>query len=100
MFGNYLEQLQLMKMKMEEVKEKLETISVIGEAAGGDVKVTMNGNRKVKAVTIAPALQFSSPEELEEQLCVALNRAIEKAEQVNQEETSKVASGMLPPGML
>lgn len=100
MFGNFMEQVQMMKMKMEEVKEKLETVSVTGEAAGGDVKVTMNGNKKVKSVTIAPALQFSSHEELEEQLCVALNRAIEKAEQLHQEETSKVASGILPPGMI
>ena len=47
-----MEQLQIMKMKMEEVKEKLESVSVTGDAAGGDVKVVMNGNKKVKSVTI------------------------------------------------
>lgn len=93
-----MEQLQIMKMKMEEAKEKMDNLSVTGEAAGGDVKVVVNGNKKVKSIRIAPALQFSSSEELEEQLCVAFNRAIEQAEELYEKEMKGMASGMLPPG--
>jgi nucleoid-associated protein EbfC len=99
MMPNFMEQLQLMKMKMEEAKEKLDTVFVSGEAAGGDLKVTMNGNKKVKSVYIAPALQFSSSEELEEQLCVAFNRAMEQADLVHEKEMKGMASGILPPGL-
>ena len=45
-------------------------------------------------------MQFGDKEELEEQICVALNRAVEKAEQVHENEMKAVAGGMLPPGMI
>jgi nucleoid-associated protein EbfC len=99
MLGNMMEQLQMMKLRMEELKEKLEMMTVTAESAGGDIKVTANGNKKIKSVKISPELQFSDPEELEEQLCVAINRAIEKAEQLHENEMKGVANGMLPPGM-
>ena len=100
MFGNMMEQLQMMKMKMEEIKNNLETKSITAEAAGGDIQVTINGNKKFKSIQISSALQFGDKEELEEQLCVALNRAMEKAEQVYENEMKAVAGGMLPPGMI
>ena len=100
MFGNMMEKLQMMKMKMEEVKENLESKIITEEAAGGDIRISINGNKKVKSVYIASSLQFGDKEELEEQLCVALNRAIEKAEQAYEHEMKQVAGGMLPPGMI
>ncbi|MFN6037679.1 MAG: YbaB/EbfC family nucleoid-associated protein [Bacteroidota bacterium] len=100
MFGNMMEQLQMMKMKMEEIKNNLETKLITAEAAGGDIQVTINGNKKFKSIQISSALQSGDKEELEEQLCVALNRAIEKAEQVYENEMKAVAGGMLPPGMI
>lgn len=100
MFGNLMEQFQMMKLKMEEVKENLETMKVSAEAAGGQIKVTANGNKKITAISISSEMQFGDPEELEEQLCVAINRALEKAETLYQSEMQKVASGMLPPGMI
>ena len=45
---------------------------------------------------IAPALQHGDKQELEEQLVVALNKAIKEADKVNEEEMKKAASGMLP----
>ena len=90
----------MMKMKMEEIKENLETKIISADAAGGDVRVTINGNKKIKSVTISPSIQFADKEELEEQLCVAINRAIEKAEKMHENEMKAVAGGMLPPGMM
>jgi DNA-binding YbaB/EbfC family protein len=100
MFGNMLEQIQMMKMKMEEVKESLELKQITTEAAGGDIKVVINGNKKIKSISISPSLQFGDKEELEEQLTVAMNRAIEMAEQLYENEMKSVAGGMLPPGMI
>lgn len=94
-----MEQLQMMKLRMEELKEELDHKTVVGEAAGGDIKVTATGNKKIKSIKITPELQFADPEELEEQLTVAINRAIEKAEELYQNEMKNMAGGMLPPGM-
>ena len=100
MFGNMMEQLQMMKIKMEEVKASLESKQITTEAAGGDIKIVISGNKKIKSIIISPSLQFGDKDELEEQLTVAINRAIEKAEELYDNEMKSFAGGMLPPGMI
>lgn len=96
MFGNMMEQLQQMKQKMEESKQKLDRIYVDGHAGNGKVKISMNGNRVVKGVSIDPSLQQSDREELEDLLILAFNHALEQAEKVNEAEMQNTAKGMLP----
>jgi nucleoid-associated protein EbfC len=96
MFGDMMEQL---KQRMAEVKEKLETMTVTASSAGGAIKVTANGNRKIKSITISKEIQHADSEELEEQLTVAINRALEQSEALNESQMKDAASGMLPPGM-
>lgn len=88
--------LQEMKQKAEESKAKLDATLLTVEGAGGDIKLTITGNREIKTLHIAPGLQHTSNEELTEQLLVTLNKAIEKANAVNEEEMKKAASGILP----
>ena len=90
---------QEMQQKMNEVKSKLDTMVATVEAAGGDIKIIVNGNRKVLSININPALQHGDREELEEQLVVAMNRSIEKAEELNENEMKNAANGMLPGGL-
>ena len=94
--GDMMGKLQEMKQKAEESKAKLDATLLTVEGAGGDIKLTITGNREIKALHIAPGLQHTSNEELTEQLLVTLNKAIEKANAVNEEEMKKAASGILP----
>lgn len=94
--GDMMGKLQEMKQKAEESKLKLDNTTLEVEGASGDIKIVITGNRKIVSLTIAPALQHSGKEELEEQLLVTLNKAIEKADKVNEEEMKKAASGLLP----
>jgi nucleoid-associated protein EbfC len=96
MFGNMMEQLQQMKQKMEESKQRLEKISVEGIASSGKVKITMNGNRKVTAVDISASLQETEKEELEDLLIIAINNALEQVEKVNEAEMQSTAMGIMP----
>lgn len=99
MFDKYkdmLGQLQIMQQKVEEVKTALDTLTVSESGAGGDIKITMTGNRKLLSLTIDPALQHGDREELEEQLTVTINRAIAKADALNESEMKKAAGGMMP----
>ena len=94
--GDMMGKLQEMKQRAEEVKSKLETTVLETEGAGGDIKVTITGSRKLKSLHIAPSLQHGNKEELEDQLLVTLNRAIEKADKLNEDEMKKAAGGLLP----
>ncbi len=82
--------------KMEEVKNRLETITLIGESGNGEVRVMCNGNRRVKNIHINHTLfKTADSEQIEELIVVATNRALEQADRVNEAEMQSAAMGML-----
>ena len=92
--------LQEAQQKMEEVKTKLDGITVIGEAQG--IKVIVNGNKVVTNVDIPQMiLDEGDKEQIEDLLLLALNRGLESADKVSQAEGSSAMKGMLPniPGL-
>jgi len=95
-FGDMMGKLQEMKQRADETKAQLDDTIIKHEGAGGDIKIEITGNRRIKNLQIAPALQHGDKEELEEQLTVALNKAIEAADKLNEEEMKKAAGGLLP----
>lgn len=81
MFDKLLEAQQ----KANEIKKRLDTISVTGEAEGGLIKVIANGNKHITEIIIDPDFfKSADKEELEELLMVAINKAVEQAEQASQ----------------
>lgn len=97
MFGGMMGKLQEMKQKSEEVKARLETISVQGEAEQGKVVVQASASRKIQSITIATGLIEQGDKEQIEELCLlAVNRALEKAEKIAEAEMAGVAKGFLP----
>lgn len=95
-FGDMMGKLKEMKQKADEIKLKLDSTIINVDGAGGDIKISITGNREIKSLSIAPSLQHGNTEELEEQLTVTLNKALFKANEVNENEMKQVASGMLP----
>ena len=96
MFGNMMGKLQEMKQQMDEVKARLDTITVSAEAGNGNVTATATGNRKIKQIKLNDSCMTMDKEELEDYLTLALNKALEQAEKVNEAEIAKVAQGMAP----
>lgn len=86
-----------MKAKVEEAKARLDHITVEGEAYEGSVRVMVTGNREVKDITINDKL-LGDREQLQDMLVLAVNRALEKAEKVNEAEMQGTAKDFLPPG--
>jgi DNA-binding YbaB/EbfC family protein len=96
MFGNnMMKKMQEMQAQVEESKKRLDAITVEGEAMEGKVKVTLNGNRKLVGIHISDSM-LKDREELEDMLAVAFNRALERAENVNETEMRSAASGLMP----
>ena|SRR5690554_4373885 len=96
MFGDIMGKLQEMQQKSEEVKKRLETISVQAEAENV-IKVTANGNKKITSISIDENLIKEGDVEQIEDLCIlAVNRAIEKADNISQTEIQQATKGILP----
>ncbi len=84
------------QQKAEEVKKRLDNITVSGEAEGGKIKVTSTGNKAITAIEIDESFLASTDKEaLEELLVVAVNKAIELAENVHQAEMQSMSQDML-----
>lgn len=98
--GDMLGKLHEIKQKIAEIKARMESATVDVNGASGDIKITINGNRKIQKLEIAPALQHGDKTELERQLLETVNKAVAEADKLNEAEMKKVAGGMLPPGLL
>lgn len=97
MFDKLMNNLGPMKEAMDTAKKKLDTISVKGEAEDGLVRVYVNGNRRVTDIHISPSLMTDGDKDaIEELLQVALNKALESADGVNEMEMANAAKGMMP----
>ncbi len=84
------------QQKAEEIKKRLDTITVLGEAEAGKIRVTATGNKKIQSIDIDEEfLKSAEKEELEELLTVAANKALEQAENVSQSEMQAATQDML-----
>lgn len=79
------------QQQIDEIKNRLDTIHVTGEACGGMIKVTATANKDFKELSIHPDfLAKAGKEELEEILIVAINKTLEEADRVSQVELEAV----------
>jgi len=103
MFGDMqgmMDKLREAQSKIEETKKRLDTVMVDGEAGNGLVVVTVTANREIKNIAIDDEL-LDDKEALEDYLILALNKAMQKANSINETEMAAAAKGGLPdiPGM-
>jgi len=86
--------------KQQKMQESLKLITVEAEAGDGAVKVQANAAREVLNVSIDKTkIDLEDMDQLEDLLVVAVNRVIEQASLKEAEESQKILSDMLPPGM-
>jgi DNA-binding protein YbaB len=92
MFGN-ISQILEMKKKADEMKAKLNAVS-ISETTNG-VTVQCNGTKKITSIHIADEL-MQDKNKLQVLLNEAINKALDKADQVSKEELAQLTSGLGP----
>lgn len=103
MFGDLMGMMGKLKetqQKIEETKRRLDSVLVDEQSSDGLLKVTLTANRKIKSIDIDESL-LEDKEQLEDYLILVLNKAIDKATNVNEAELGAVAKEGMPniPGM-
>jgi DNA-binding protein YbaB len=83
------------QQKAGEVKKRLDAITVTGTAEGGKITVNANANKVIQAINIDENFFVDADkEELEELLLIAINKAMEQAENVSQSEMAAMTQQM------
>ena len=103
MFGDMMGLMGKLKetqQKVEETKKRLDHVLIDEKSSDGLLTVIITANRKIKNITLSDAL-LQDKEMLEDYLVTVLNKAIEKATDVNEAELAAVAKDGMPnlPGM-
>ena len=89
-----------MQEEMERVQNELEEKNVEATAGGGAVKVVVSGKKQIVELKINPeAVDPEDVETLEDMITVAVNEAIEKADEMMAEGMSAVTGGLNIPGL-
>lgn len=101
-FGSMFGKIQEAQAKMEAVKKQLDNIQVKGEAEGGKVVAVFTASKKMVNIHLSDELmEDGDKEQIEDLSTIAINRALEKADEVAEHETKKATEGLLPniPGL-
>lgn len=103
MFGDLMgmmEKLQEAQKKVEETKQRLNSVLIDEQSADGLLKVTVTANRQIRSLEVNDEL-LNDKEQLEDYLILTLNKALEKAGAINEAELAAVAKDGMSniPGM-
>jgi len=95
-----MKQVQKMQAEMERIQNELENKTVTQESGGGMVKATANGKKGIVSIEIDNEIVESGDKEMIEDLVVAaVNKALDAAGKMAEEEMANVTKGMMPPGL-
>lgn len=98
--GNMMKQVQKMQAEMAKAQAELENKIITEESGGGMVKATVNGKKELISLSIDESVLKDNDKEMIEDLVVAaVNKALQKAGKMVEDEMSSLTKGMLPPGM-
>ncbi|WP_136481161.1 YbaB/EbfC family nucleoid-associated protein [Cognatitamlana onchidii] len=103
MFGdmmNMMGKLKETQQKVEDTKKRLDTVIIDECSNDKQLKVSLTANRTIKSIDISDSL-MEDKKQLEDYLIITLNKAIERATQINDSELAAVAKEGMPniPGM-
>ena len=95
-----MKQVQKLQADMEKKQQELRNKTVSEESGGGMVKATVNGQKELLSLEINDeVISVEDKEMLEDLIVAAVNKAIESAGKMAEDEMASLTKGIIPPGM-
>ena len=98
--GKLMKQAQKMQAKMMRMQKELEEKTVEAASGGGMVTAVVNGKHELISLKIEK--EVVDPEDIEmlqDLVVAAVNEGVRKAQEMAQEEMSKITGGLNIPGL-
>lgn len=88
------------QQKIEDTKNRLNSVYIDEKSSDGAIKVSVTANRTIRSIEISEQL-LEDKEQLEDYLILTLNKALSRAEQIQEQELATVAKEGMPniPGL-
>ena len=94
-----MQQAQAMQKQLEEANKQINEKEFEGSASNGLVKVVINGENRIQSIDInKDILNADDKEMIEDLIMIAVNDAIDKAEDYKKDRYGSVASALGIPG--
>jgi len=98
--NKFVRQAQELQAKLAKAQEELGEITVDASSGGGAVKVTIDGQQRVRSVTISPEVANAEDTEmLQDLVMTAVNEAIKKSQELATSRLGSLTNGLKIPGL-
>ena len=95
-----IKQAMELKSKLEQAQKELGNLTIEAEAGKGAVRVTVDGQQKIKSVKISPEIiNQGKPELLEKLVLKAVSEALAKSQKAAAKQLSGLTGGLKIPGL-
>jgi DNA-binding YbaB/EbfC family protein len=95
-----LRQAQELQAKLAKAQQELGDMTVEVSSGGGAVKITIDGQQKIRSVTISPeVITAGDTEMLQDLVMTAVNEAIKKSQELASSHLGSLTSGLKIPGL-
>lgn len=95
-----IKQAMELKSKLDQAQKELGNLVIEGEAGKGAVRVTMDGQQKIKSVKISPEIINQGKLELLEELVLkAVSDALAKSQKAAAKQLRGLTGGLKIPGL-
>ena len=102
MIGDLFSKLQDARQRIEEAKNKLNSIIIEVESDRGNIKIKANANKTLTSIEISEEAIKMDRTELEVLLMLTINKALDEAAQRGELEMKSITKDVLPnfPGLI
>ena len=93
-------QAQELQAKLAKAQQELADMTTEVSSGGGAIKIVIDGQQRIRSVTISPeAINAEDTEMLEDLVMAAVNEAIQKSQELAASHLSSLTSGLKLPGL-
>ena len=97
---NVFRQAQQLQTKLSRAQEELGEMTAEVSSGGGAIKIVVDGQQKIRSVTISPeVINAEDAELLEDLVTTAVNEAIQKSQELAASHLSSLTGGLKIPGL-
>ena len=97
---NVFRQSQQLQTKLANAQEELGEMTAEVSSGGGAIKIVVDGQQKIRSVTISPeVINAEDAELLEDLVTAAVNEAIQKSQELAASHLSSLTGGLKIPGL-